>query len=189
MGYSDSNLSLEDEAEIVEKAREDDAAFEILYSHYFPKIYGYIFKRVGNREETEDLVSTIFIKVFSNLDKYQRRDCKFSAWLYRIATNSLIDYYRKAGRKKEIGIEHVEDWPDLNDQPANEVMINEQSKEVQALIKKLPDRYQEVIQLKFFAQLDNQEIAEVMKVSVNNVGVLIHRSLEKFKQIHQKYGE
>jgi len=93
---------LENEAQIVEMAKKDDQAFEVLYDFYFPKIYGYIYKRVGSFDVAQDLVSITFIKVFNNLDGYQYKGYSFSAWIYRIATNNLIDYYRKANRKKEI---------------------------------------------------------------------------------------
>jgi len=100
---------LEHEAELVERAKTDDRAFTILYDYYFPKIYGYIYKRVGNFDLAEDLVSSIFLKVFTNIGAYKEQGYSFSAWVYRIATNKLIDHYRKAGQKKVVSLDEVVD--------------------------------------------------------------------------------
>ena len=180
---------IENEPEIVERAKTDDAAFAILYNHYFPKIYGYIFKRVGHKETTEDLVSATFIKVFSNLKNYQYQNCSFGAWIYRIATNNLIDYYRKQGRKKEVNIDNIEEMASLDTSPEEVAKLAENRQTVKLVMARLPQRQAEVINLKFFAELSNIEIAATLGISVNNAGVLIHRAIKQFDNFYKKYGQ
>jgi RNA polymerase sigma-70 factor (ECF subfamily) len=179
---------LANEAELVEQAKTDDQAFEVLYRHYFPRIYGYLFKRTGNREVTEDLVSETFMKVFCNLKKYEQRNFSFGCWLYRIATNNLIDYYRQAGRRAQVNLEDIQELKDYGATPEEIAGLAQNRELVKKALGKLKGRYQEVLHLKFFAELSNIEIAETLGLSVNNTAVLVHRALKKFALIYKKYG-
>lgn len=184
-----STVSMEHitEVDLIEKAKTNDAAFVDLYNIYFPKIYGYVVRRTGQREMAEDIVSVVFIKVFTNLKKYKYQDCSFSAWVYKIATNSLTDHYRKTARHREI---MPEEMPEIKDDKQNiteAIELEGDKAVVRAVIKQLPVRYEEVLNLKFFAELSNQEIAASLNIKANNVGVLIHRALTAFERTYQNY--
>jgi RNA polymerase sigma-70 factor, ECF subfamily len=178
--------TLDGEEVIVERAKKDDQYFEILYDHYLPKIYGYIFKRVGNREVAEDLTSVTFMKVFCSLGKYKEKGHGISPWIYRIATNNLIDYYRKAGKKREVELERAENIVDSGLSQSEVIERKEESIEINRVIDKLPDKYKRVIHLKFFGDLSNSEIAVSLGIKPNNANVLVHRSINKFRQIYNK---
>ncbi|PIQ67850.1 hypothetical protein COY25_03150 [Candidatus Uhrbacteria bacterium CG_4_10_14_0_2_um_filter_41_7] len=178
---------LENEEELVERARVNDEAFGVLYEFYFKKIYGYTAKRVGHCQTTEDLVSQTFMKAFTKLDTYKKGTGSFKAWLYRIATNTIIDHYRKKGRRIEVDIEeihHLESGelaPELlTDRSIENVKIRE-------VLSRLKEKEQEIIQLKFFGELSNDEIANVLQISGNNAGVKVHRALTRFKEEYSKY--
>lgn len=172
---------------LVERAKTDDASFEQLYNQYFPKIYGYVLKRTGQRETAEDIVSVVFIKVFTNLKSYRYRDCSFGAWVYKIATNSLVDHYRKVGRKPEVLPEEMPEIRDAKQDLGVALEAKQERAVVREVLKKLPARYEEILNLKFFAELSNQEIADSLGLETNNVGVLIHRALAKFEETYQAY--
>lgn len=179
--------SLAQEQALIERAKTDDQAFELLYNLYFPEMYGFMMKRLGNREVSEDLISELFLKVFANLSTYERQGASFRAWLYRVATNLLIDYTRKASVRRE---KIVEEFPEVADRRADEYekyARTEESEKVRILLKTLPERYQKILHLKFFAELSNTEIAEVLGDSANTVGVLVHRALKKFEEAYQTY--
>lgn len=185
-----ANIQLDNEAELIILAKTDDQAFERLYNYYFPKVYGYIFKRIGQKETTEDIVSTIFLKIFTNLDTYQVGKFKhsFCAWIFRVATNALIDHYRSSNcHKANVNIEDIVEPADHRQDSFTVVALSQDRAVVHRLIADLPVQYQKVIQLKYFAELSNLEIAEVMEISVSNTGVLLHRALKKFQELHQKY--
>ncbi len=187
MEASTANNILENEAVMVETAKNDDACFEILYNHYFPRIYGFVFKRTGNREEAEDIVSKTFMKAFCALGDYNTKKGGFSSWLYTIANNNLIDYYRKQGRKREVDIKSVSHVSDDADSPERQAVSRQQAELVRLAIKDLKVKHQKILQLKFFAELDNKEIAEVMGITSNNAGVLLHRALKKFALVYKNY--
>jgi len=177
---------LENEAELIEKAINDDKAFEVLYDFYFEKIYFYTFKRIGHKETTEDIVSEIFTKIFLNLNKYKSDDkySSFSCWVYKIATNSIIDYYRKH-KIKEVELDKANTIEDKSKNQEEKMLENVDSIKIKNCIKSLPEKYQKIINLKFFGELSNEEIAETLNISKNNAGVLIYRALKSFKKIYK----
>ena len=178
---------LENESELVERAKTDDQAFTILYDFYFPKIYGYIYKRVGDFDLAEDLVSSTFLKVFTNIGGYNERGYSFGAWVYRIATNKLIDHYRKAGRKV-VSLNEVADIKDeRNDSPDTLVQHSQDEELVQRALGDVSEKYQHVLHLKFFADQSNVEIAETLNTTENNVRVMVFRALKSFQASYKKY--
>ena len=175
-------LTLAEEKELVTKAKIDQEAFSRLYECYFTRIYAYVYKRVGHKETVEDLVSEIFTKAFVNIDKFQYRGYSFGAWLYQLSTNHLIDFYRKKAKMKEVELEDRHDQGFEGNEVGEQIDQKQTNELVQEALKDLPIKYQEVILLKFFSQLSNQEIARVTKQTPNNVGVIVYRSLKKFKK-------
>jgi RNA polymerase sigma-70 factor, ECF subfamily len=177
---------LENEAGIVARAKNDDAAFEILYDFYFPRIYGYVFKRLGNREASEDILSATFLKAFINIKNYQSRGFSFGAWLYRIATNNLMDHYRRQKPGAEVELEEEVAGEISADDPAAAVERKQERQAIEKVLNQLPARYREIIQLRFFAELEIEEIASALKISKTHASVLIHRALKSFKNKYQE---
>jgi len=182
------NLILENEIEIVERAKTDEIAFKVLYDHYFPKIYKYIFRRTGNREASEDIMSNVFLKAFVNLKKYENRGYPFGAWLYKIATNQLVDYYRRDKSKDSDNLTELEEnsIPSVNF--LDEVERKRNRMAIEKILVTLPERYSQIIQLRYFAELEIYEIAETLNIPKTHVSVLIHRALECFQKKGIKSG-
>jgi len=188
MDMTEGHMSLtREEYMLAEKAKTDDQAFAILYERYFPKIYAYIFRRLGNRDATEDIVSVTFEKVFLHLDKFKPNSGTFQASVYRIATNSVIDHVRKEKHTVAVDPQELPEEIHPHTDDAQDLIIKIQDRAaVQKALLKLPERYQRVIELKYFSQLTNIEVAEVLGISPNNAGVLLSRAL---KQFHVYYEE
>jgi RNA polymerase sigma-70 factor (ECF subfamily) len=167
---------------LVIKAKTDNSAFDTLYERYFPKIYNFVAKRTGEREEAEDIVSATFMQAFTHLEKYECRNCTFGAWLYKIAANKLIDHYRKQSGKPQIFTENTADT-----EIKHNIDLDLQAKKVRLTLKEMPAKYQKVIGLKFFSELSNAEIAQAMDVSLDNAYVLLFRALKKFKKYYKQY--
>lgn len=179
---------LENENMLVEQAKTDDNAFEALYDFYFPKIYFFVLKRTGQKETAEDIVSATFIKVFTGLKSFKpNNENSFAAWVYRIANNKLTDYYRQHARQVSIDIEEVPEIRDYDQDPYSDLIKNADRIIVKKALLQLPVRDQQILQLKFFAELDNKEIAKIMDTKPNNVGVWLFRALKRFEAIYQKY--
>lgn len=181
-------VKLDNEIMLVEQAKTEDRAFATLYDFYFPKIYFFVFKRTGQKEATEDIVSAVFIKVFTGLKEFRpNHDNSFAAWVYRIANNKLIDYYRQQGRQPVVDLADIVEPSDEGQDPHADSVRASDSILVGKVLARLAPRDQEILQLKFFSELSNIEIAQALKINPNNVGVLLFRALKRFQEIYQKY--
>ena len=171
------------ERQLIKKAQENVAAFEELYNHYLPKIYGFLLNRAGQKELAEDLTSEVFAKALANLAKYDDRGVSFAAWLFKIARNTLIDYTRK---KKEILTDAVEAYEPAQIETGKKAVSSLEDNERKVFIRKtinnLPEKYQIVLSLKFFEELSNDEIAEVVGCGKGAVAVRVHRALRLMRK-------
>ena len=170
--------------ELVSKAKEgDESAFEELYQHYIVPIFRYIFFKSQSQEDAEDLTQIVFLKAWQALPDFQKRANPFSSWLYKIAKNTVIDYYKK---KKEITLDKpIEDLKQIKDEKNDPVKITEQKEKVKILgqlIKQLNEDQQEVIILKFIQELSNKEIAQLMQKSEEAIRALQYRGLKALRE-------
>jgi RNA polymerase sigma-70 factor (ECF subfamily) len=179
-------LSLENELELAERAKTEDAAFTELYDFYFPKVWGFVIRRVGHKETAEDLVSTVFLKVVEALPRY-KPTAPFGAWVFRIAANVVIDHYRASGKKTHLELEMVMEVPAAGRLPDEVAAMKAELAVIERAMCQLPDRDQRVLHLKFFAEMSNQEIGEAEGCDANHAGVLVHRALEKARTICKTY--
>lgn len=176
--YLDKN----EEQELVIKAQNDYSAFDKLYEYYMPRIYGYLLSRVQNKEEAQDLTSQTFEKAVLGLKDFEARDnIRFSAWLYRIAINNLTDYYRRMGKRKNVDLQDYEHQ--LADEKSDRAEDYVRKDEIAKSMEKLPEESRRILELKFFQDLSNEEISEILGIGYNHLGVKIFRALKKLKDI------
>jgi len=167
---------------VLRAQRGDTDAFGELYDLYVDGIYRYIYFRV-DREEALDMTENVFLKVWENLKSYRKVNNKFfSSWLYRIAHNIVVDYYRMRKEVVDISKLHLPDEKRMNDP----VVLAEQSLSQDVLkeaIGKLNKQYRQLILLKFINGLDNREIAGIMRRSEGNLRILKFRALKSLRRI------
>ena len=170
------------EAQIVARAIEGDAdAFGILYQRYLDPIYNYIYYRVTNRLEAEDLTESVFYKAWRGLGENPPAVIPFRLWLYRIAHNNVVDYYR--ANKEEVGLEAIADIPDPQAEPEATLAGRERVAAVRAAIQQLKAEYQQVILCRFVVGLCHAETALVMERSEEATRALQYRALTALKDI------
>jgi RNA polymerase sigma-70 factor (ECF subfamily) len=186
-------MDLSEEKELVRQAQKAPDAFAKLYDQYYPKIFGYILRRTANLEAAQDITSETFFNALRKLWQFQWRSISFSCWLYRIATNEINQYFRKAEYKKSISLEELQEQgfePISADDPESK-LIEAQEKleqhqdflEIQGKIVRLPAKYQEVIALRFFEQKQIKEIAEILGKKEGTIKSLLHRAVEKLREV------
>ncbi len=163
----------------------DKEAFGKLYDLFFESIYRYIFFRVP-ASEADDLCETVFIKAWMNLEKYEKRDVQFSAWIFRIAHNTIIDFRRQHRSLSAID-ESLEDKSE-NNAPKLTTQKNLMSREIRQAVEQLKDPYKQVVTLKFLIGLSNPEIAEILGEREGNIRVLQFRALKELKSILAEKG-
>ena len=185
-------MDLKEEKELIKQAQKDPEVFAKLYDEYYPKIFGYILKRVANFEITQDITSETFFKALKKLWQFRWRNISFGAWLYRIANSEIANYYRK--NRYLVSLEILRDEkgfePVALHNPETELLeAQEKLKQhqdflkIQEKISKLPIKYQEVITLRFFEKKKIKEICEILGKKEGTIKSLLNRGLEKLKEL------
>ena len=168
---------------LAELAINDDEAFTELYEKFFPLVYGMIFARLKDISAADDIVSEIFMKVALNLDKYNKKSA-FSTWLFTIAQNTLTDYFRWQSRNREDSWdEFLERAAPIDEQPEEKLLSDETIENLLRAVGKLSERQRRIIELKYWSDLSNIEIAEVMNLSASNVGYLHYQAIKKLREL------
>ncbi len=177
---------LDQEQKLVEEAKRDPANFAVLYDKFFDQIYRYVFRRVSDKEAVNDLVSQTFYDALAHIKSFEWRGFSFSAWLYKIAHNNVLKWYRSNGRFQTVEIEEGRNIPDEKVDPVKDARNGELRDEVAEVLVQLEPEEREIIRLKFFEEASNIEIAEIMGLSANHIGVKVFRALKKVKQLLYK---
>jgi RNA polymerase sigma-70 factor, ECF subfamily len=165
-----------DEARLIQKAKFDPKAFGELYERYLKKIYTYIFYRVGNHADAEDLTSRVFQKAFIHLPGYEHQGLPFSAWLYRIAHNMVANWYRDQGRRKIVGLDEAT-RRSAEDEPGSAFERSADREMLLKIIRQLSADKQQVLILKFAEGYSNTEIGVILGKTEGAVKSLYHRTL------------
>ncbi len=153
-----------DDRNLIEKFKNGDKeSFSLLYDKYVDKIFKFIYFKTSHKETAEDLCSQTFIKALEKLNDFTfNSNTYFSAWLYTIARNTVIDHYRKNNKSKNnINIDDVWDITDNTD-ILSDVEFKEKTEIIAKYIKKLNSEQREIIMLKIFEDLSYKEIAEIL---------------------------
>jgi RNA polymerase sigma-70 factor, ECF subfamily len=174
---------LDQEQKLVEEVKKDPAKFGELYDRYFDQIYRYVYRRCNDKDTVYDLVSQTFYDALSHIKDYEWRGFSFSSWLYKIAHNNVLKWYRTQSRQKIVDLEEGKNMIDYSSNPVRDAVENEEKDEISAVLAKLEHEEREIIRLKFFEGSSNIEIAEIMGVSANHIGVKVFRALRKVKQL------
>lgn len=168
--------------ELALRATTDEDAFAELYEHFFPRVYNFIYARLKNSADADDVVSVTFMKMNENLENYEPAKAAFSTWLFRIASNAIIDHTRRLDRNQETEWEEFFDpAAPAYEEPEARMMSGETSRELLLALDKLNERERRIIELKFWGDMDTRNIADVMNMSEGNIRVTLHRALGKLK--------
>jgi RNA polymerase sigma-70 factor (ECF subfamily) len=169
-----------------EKAKKlDREAFGRIYDHFSARLYKFIYFRVGHKELAEDILADTFVKAWTKIDQLSTAKA-FTGWLYQIAKNNIIDYYRV--KKVTVDLEEVVDVLEDATNPLEEANMMIEHKIVIELMRELPEDQRLLIQYKFFEDLENIEIAQIMGKTEGAVRVIQHRAINKLKELlnHKK---
>lgn len=186
MSQPSSNLRSENvEALVASSQKGDSKSFGQLYDIFVQPIYRYVYYRIG-RSEAEDLTEMIFLKTWEHIGKYRRGESSFSSWIFRIAHNVVVDYYRGSKTTDELPDDIEDSRPAVKADTMARLAVT--SEILSEALKKLKDQYRQVIILKYVNDLSNEEIAEIMGKSQTALRILQFRALRQLKTMLNKKG-
>ena len=174
--------------EVVDRARTgDQEALAALYDWYMPRVYRYVLARVGNVMEAEDLTEEIFLKVLVAIDQFRWKKVPFSAWLFRIARNQVVSYFRRASSPVRPGRLPPDSFDSLDfgggEDPMAVVERRLAVEEVLEAVRLLPGAQREVILLRFGADLSVKETARVLGKREGNVKALQFKAVARLQKV------
>lgn len=166
-----------DEAVLVRLAGSGDSeAFAVLYVHYMDPIFRYVYFRVGEQAEAEDLTEEVFVRAWEALPQYQQGKHPFKSWLYRIAHNLVIDYHRKL---KPVSVPDLDLHRYHDGSPSHEERLiqDQEVDQIAQAMAKLGEEERQVLLLRFVEGLSHREVAELINKSEGACRVIQHRAL------------
>ena len=165
----------------IEPTRAKEARLASLYEEYYDRIAHYVYVRIGDKSEAEDIASEVFLKALESLRTYEERGLPMQAWLFKIAHNMVVDHLRKATKYKTIPIETVE----INDEsdPQKTAETNIEMEKVAIAMQQLTDAQKEVIRLRFFGGLNSREVSSLLNKSDGAVREMQRAALEKLREL------
>jgi RNA polymerase sigma-70 factor (ECF subfamily) len=167
-------------------ANGDFEAFGEIYSMYLDRIYRYVSYQVNNKVTAEDLTEEIFMKAWRGIGKYRWKGQPFSAWLYRIARNHVIDYFRTSRQHLSLKGDIQAD----DNQPQQEFETKQMQQSLLRAISSLPQQQKQVIILKFIEDLDNRAIEQITGKSRGAIRVMQMRALAALRRmLSEEMGE
>lgn len=168
----------------------NESIFNDFYEEYYEKVYNYVYFKTGDQTNAEDIASRIIEKVLNNIHKYDAAVSSLNTWVFTIARNHLIDYYRSKSRcegRFEDG-EELEIPDEITARPDDSVIRAEQQKQIRDLLQQLPETEREIMILKFWGGHKNIEIAAQLGLNSSNVNVMVFRTLKKMKKMIEVNG-
>lgn len=170
------------EESLVRRAQERDrVALTRIYEENFDRIYRYIVLKIGDRTEAEDMTQQVFLNAIKSISSYKWKGMPFASWLYRIAHNQIVDYYRKKSRRPTVPLEKVviADSEDPRQVAERQLEIEELARAT----KKLTHAQQEVISLRFAGGLSVAEVAKAMGRSEGAIKALQHSAILSLRKV------
>lgn len=188
LSVSNSSANLEfngiSDNELVGLVKKTPDNYKEITVRYQGKLFAYLYRLIGDKDEAEDLLQNVFIKTYRNLDSFDTNR-KFSSWIYRIAHNEAVNFIKRKSLKRFISLENITsakdklESADLEDNAHESWIRKETNKEVDEAIKKLPFKYRQVLVLRYYSDKSYEEISEILGRPVNTVGTLIKRAKDK----------
>lgn len=176
-----SQAAVVDEQELITRVKANKEVFLEIYDSHFRRIYNYVFYRMYNQIDTEDVTAQVFLSALENIDRYEHRNIPIIVWLYKIASNAVMDFYRKKGQT----VEWKETTSDLKDNESSPEIVYIKKSEKEQLrqhLQQLPAMQQQAVVLRYLHNLSYKEISEIMDKTEGAIKQLLHRGLNNLRE-------
>jgi RNA polymerase sigma-70 factor (ECF subfamily) len=163
-----------------------DNEFAALYDRHFTKVYNYVSYRVGDPAAADDVVSRVFERALDRVDTYRSDGGPVEAWLFGIARNAVADHFRSRRWFSRLPLDVFAEKPGRDAKHEDALVQDESRGELRRALERLSPRERELLALKYGAEMTNRDIAKQLGLGESNVGVIVHRAVEKLRAALEK---
>ena len=151
-----------------------------IYTQYRDKVFGFVRSKIVNQTEAEDIVQTVFLKVYSNLDKYDETKASLSTWIYTITRNTVYDYLKE--KRGHPVLELVDNTVDSAEEPDDSLLNQEALEELACALQKLPQNQRDIIILIYYHGKPKTEVAKILDITYGQLRSLHDKALSRLKE-------
>jgi len=171
--------------------KKDESAYAELLSRYRESVFFMIYKMTGSKEDAEDLLMEAFTRAFHKLSQYEPRYA-FSTWLFRIATNTTIDYLRKKKNENLLSLQTKQEEGDLeleglirsdNPDPEDESIRRQKLRIIRKVMENLKPKYRQLVEMFYFEELSHEEISQRLGLPIGTIKAQLFRARELMFQL------
>jgi len=179
--YHATKEDLANEQAIVLAAKLNPEKFAALYDKYYEQIFRFIYQRMDDKDQAFDTTQQVFVKALEKLPKYEFKGVPFASWLYRIASNEVVNLFRQQKALRTVNIDSVNVYGMIEEM--QESKIDHYHDKIVDIIKDLPEDELQLLEMRFFEKRAFKEIAEILEITENNAKVKTYRIIDKLKKI------
>ena len=151
-----------------------------IYTQYRDKVFGFVRSKIVNQTAAEDIVQTVFLKVYSNLDKYDETKASLSTWIYTITRNTVCDYLKE--KRDHPVIELIENTVYSAEEPDDSLLNQEALEELACALQKLPQNQRDIIILIYYHGKPKTEVAKILDITYGQLRYLHDKALSRLKE-------
>ena len=153
---------------------------ELIYTQYCDKVSRFVRSKIHYPNDVEDIVQTVFLKVYSNLDQYDETKASLSTWIYTITHNTVYDYLKD--KRDHPVLELIDNTVDSAEEPDDLILNNEALEELASALEKLPQKERDVIILIYYHGKPKTEVAKILDITYGQLRYLHDKALSRLKE-------
>ena len=152
-----------------------------IYTQYCDKVFGFVRSKIYNQTEAEDIVQTVFLKVYSNLDQYDETKASLSTWIYTITRNTVYDYLKE--KRDHPVLELMDNTVDSAEEPDDSLLNQEALEELACALEKLPQNQRDIIILLYYKNLGKRKVAEMFGMTYGQLRYLHDKAMKRLGEL------
>ena len=152
-----------------------------IYTQYRDKVFGFVRSKIYNQTEVEDIVHTVFLKVYGNLDKYDETKASLSTWIYIITRNTVYDYLKD--KRDHPVLELIENTEESEEKTDDSILNQEALEELACALQKLPQNQRDIIILIYYKNLDRRKVAQMFGMTYGQVRYLHDKAMKRLGEL------
>lgn len=170
--------------DLVERSLSDPDCYACLVNRYTEALRRYVLRLGSTNFDVEDILQEVFLSAYLHLNGFNR-DLKFSSWIYRIAHNQTIDFFRRKNIRPTVELTELTPWQEMARDSCPGCVIDQEilKQKVEIILQKLDPKYREIIVLKYFEEKDYTEMSDILKKPMGTIATLVNRAKKQFAKL------